>query len=80
MNHERIGNYAEVKIGGRRRFVEIVRESDGCISGYRANLDGSRWDRDDGKTWTQEMIIASTQSVIRRMQLDLVCGQLVESK
>jgi len=71
-----IGNYAEIRIDGKRRFIEITSERDGVVKGYRVLRDGSRWDRDDGKTWTQEIIIASTASIVRRLQLDLVYGEL----
>jgi hypothetical protein len=75
---ERLGNYAELRLDGKRRLIEVTSESDGRIKGYRVNRDGSRWDRDDGQTWTQEVIIASSSSVTRRLTLDLTYGELVE--
>lgn len=75
---ERLGNYAELRLDGKRRLIEVTSESDGRIKGYRVNRDGSRWDRDDGQTWTQEIVIASSSSVTRRLTLDLTFGELVE--
>ncbi len=46
----------------------------------RANRDGSRWDNDDGETWTQVVIVVSAANVLRRLKLDLMYGELVEPK
>lgn len=70
--------YAEVRVNGKKRLIEIVREDDTRVAGYRANRDGSRWDREDETTWTQELIIVSAKSVVRRLALDLTFGELVE--
>jgi hypothetical protein len=77
--NERLGNYAELRFDGKRRLIEVTSESDGRIKGYRVNRDGSRWDRDDGQTWAQEIVIASSSSVTRRLTLDLTYGELVEA-
>lgn len=76
--NERIGNYAEICVNGKRRLIEVTGEKDGRIKGYRVLRDGSRWDRDDGETWTQEIIIVPSSNVVRRLQLDLMYGELVE--
>jgi len=78
MNTHRIGNYAEVRVNGKRRLIQITSENDGRVSGYRVLCDGSRWDTDDGTTWTQEIVMVPASSVVRRMQLDLMYGELVE--
>lgn len=71
-------NYVEARVNGKRRIVEVVKHQDGRITGYRANRDGSRWDHDDGATWTQEIIILPTANVDRWLKLDLTYGELVE--
>lgn len=73
-------NYAEVRIGGKRRLIEVLSDRDGIVKGYRANRDGSRWDNDDGETWTQVVIVVSAANVLRRLKLDLMYGELVEPK
>lgn len=72
--------YAEVRVGGKRRLIEVLSDRDGIVKGYRANRDGSRWDSDDGETWTQEVIVVSAANVLRRLKLDLMYGELVEAK
>ena len=78
MNQYTTADYAEVRVNGKRRLIEVSKESDGRITGYRVNRDGSRWDRDDGTTWTQELIVALSSNVVRRLKLDLFYGELVE--
>jgi hypothetical protein len=73
-------NYAEVRIGGKRRLIEVLSDRDGIVKGYRANRDGSRWDHDDGAIWSQEVIVVSAANVLRRLKLDLMYGELVEPK
>lgn len=73
-------NYVEARVNGKRRIVEVVKHQDGRITGYRANRDGSRWDREDDTTWTQEIVILSEASVDRWLKLDLTYGELVEVK
>lgn len=72
--------YAEVKINGKQRIIEVLSNKNGIIKGYRANKDGSRWDKDDGIIWSQEIIIVSSDSILRYLKLDLVYGELVEDK
>jgi len=72
--------YAEIRIGGKHRLIEVLSDRDGIIKGYRANRDGSRWDHDDGETWTQEVIVVSAANVLRRLKLDLTFFELVEIK
>ena len=80
MISEKIGNYAEVKINGKRRLIEICSEKNGIVKGYRVLKDGSRWDKDDGKFWAQELIIVSAANVICKMQLDIIFGELVKTE
>jgi len=72
--------YAEVRVGGKRRLIEVLSDRDDIVKGYRANRDGSRWDSDDGETWTQEVIVVSAANVLRRLKLDLMFCELVEVK
>lgn len=72
--------YAEVRVGGKRRLIEVLSDRDGIVKGYRANRDGSRWDSDNGETWTQEVIVVSAANVLRRLKLDLTFCELVEIK
>ena len=72
--------YAEVKVNGKRRFIEVIKRENGRITGYRANRDGSRWDRDDGKTWTQEVIIAPIENVECYFKFELTFAEMIEIK
>jgi hypothetical protein len=72
--------YAEVKVNGKRRLIEVIKRENGRVTGYRANRDGSRWDRDDGKTWTQEIIVVSSDSVERYFKFELTFGEMIEIK
>lgn len=74
------GNYAELTVNGRRLIIEIVREDGERILGYRVNRDGSRWDRETSTAWMQELVVGLRKNIRRRLALDLVFGELVETK
>lgn len=78
--NECIGNYAEVRVNGKRRIIEVLKENDGRITGYRVNRDGSRWEQEDETAWRQELVVGLSDNVVRRLKLDLFYGELVEIK
>jgi hypothetical protein len=80
MMSDKIGNYAEVNVNGKRRLIEIHSEKNGIVKGYRVLKDGSRWDKDDGKVWAQELIVVPAANVICKMQLDIIFGELVKAE
>lgn len=79
-DHPTVGNYAELIVNGRRLLIEVIREDGDRILGYRVHKDGSRWDRETTTAWMQELVVGLQKNVRRRLALDLVFGELVESK
>jgi len=69
--------FALVKIGGRKFYMQIEREmSNGNIVGRRVDKSGNFWEKDDGKHWTQHMIVAAKRNVLGMYRLNLYYGEL----
>ena len=72
--------YAEVRINGARRFIEVLRESGNLVIGTRVNRDGTAWEKTTATHVQTNLIVTHKDEVIRRMRLNLHYGMLEAEK
>lgn len=69
-------NYAKIRMGGRTYLIEVTQEGGGTISGWRVRKNGDRMDTSTKTTITEYFMVARSDQVIARMQMNLHYGVL----
>ena len=78
--------FARVRIAsGRYLTIKIISEVGGKVKGWRVDdKTGEKWDRSkmvDGVLHTtEELVLAHTSDIVKRLRLNLHYGELEESK
>jgi hypothetical protein len=71
-----MGQFAQVRIGKRRIFVEITKNNGDRFCGWRVNADGSRWERETKDAIQTNMVIFHRDDVVHCMKMNFHYGEL----